>query len=87
MSAQVCPHCKACSFVWSLDEDVSPLTKWHCVTCKYTVKEDEAQERTCAHCGTERSSLLLRDAAGIHRWCCTCGIFEETMEPFVTCDA
>lgn len=87
MSAQVCPSCKVCAFVWSLDEVVSPLTKWHCATCKYSVEEDEAREQTCAHCGSERSSLLVRDDAGTHRWCCTCGSFETSTESFATFDA
>jgi hypothetical protein len=87
MSAQVCPNCKANAFVWSLNEDESPLTRWHCAVCKYSAEEDEAQEQTCAHCGSKHSSLLLRDTSGIHRWCCACGTFEATTEPFATCDA
>jgi hypothetical protein len=82
MAEQVCPHCKASAFVWALDEDLSPLTKWYCAACKYTVEEDERRERACEHCGSERASLLLRDDTGVHRWCCACGTFEATTESF-----
>jgi hypothetical protein len=82
MTAQVCPRCKVEAVIWSLDEDVSPFTQWRCVACGYVAEEDEAYERACSHCGSDRSSLLIRDTAGFHRWCCTCSSFEATTESF-----
>jgi ribosomal protein S27AE len=83
MSLQVCPHCGAKAITWTVDEDVSPFTRWICGRCGYVAEEDEKQEGDCPRCASTRSCRLVKDRAGYHRWCYACGLFESTPETFV----
>jgi hypothetical protein len=73
--------------IWSLDEDVSPFTQWHCGSCGYHALEDEAKEADCSRCGVQLSMLLLKDKESTRRWCSACGMFESSKEAFAQCDA
>jgi len=65
MSLQFCPKCDRRAMTWSVDEEASPLTQWHCSLCRYSAEEDESRESTCPSCGSEKSYLLLSDTAGV----------------------
>src|SRR5436190_15270140 len=82
MALQICPKCQIKAFTWYVDEEVSPLTRWVCDGCGYVAEEDEALERDCSHCSGRRSSVVIRDDSGFHRWCSNCGAFESTTETF-----
>jgi rubrerythrin len=57
---------------WSIDEEVTPLTQWHCGLCHYSALEDESRESTCPACGAEKSYLMLSDPNGAFWFCLTC---------------
>ena len=84
MSLQVCPKCGVKHITWSIDPEESPLTEWRCGSCGYEAQEDETRERDCPRCATKRSSVLVKDSDGFHRWCSACGFFECTAESFAT---
>jgi hypothetical protein len=71
MALQHCPKCGVKAFTWLIDEDVSPLTQWHCTTCSYAAEEDESLGRVCGACG--RSEVCLRDGDRHYRFCFGCG--------------
>ena len=71
MSLQICPKCKEKHFSWSIDKEVSEMTLWYCGCCKYSAKEDEAQETFCPKCG-EKSYMLLQDDSETYRYCHRC---------------
>ena len=48
MTAQVCSTCHAQHMIWSLDEEASPYTQWHCGTCGYHAEENETKEADCS---------------------------------------
>jgi hypothetical protein len=82
--SQVCPKCGAKHLTWSIDSDTSRFTQWRCGNCSYTAHEDETREADCPRCAAARSSMLLKDSKGFHRWCSQCGCFESTTESFAT---
>lgn len=71
MSAQRCPKCGVDAFTWSIDEEISPLTIWHCSVCLYRAEEDESLEHACEECGD--GQICLRDDAHEYRFCLGCG--------------
>ena len=72
MAAHLCPNCGHCRMFWSIDEEVTPLTQWHCGQCGYSALEDESKMSTCPTCGTEKSYLLLSDPNRTFWFCLTC---------------
>jgi transposase len=72
MALQVCPRCGKRSFTWYDDPDESRFTIWHCSACGYHPEEDEAQERTCPHCGTEHGYSLFFDQQERYWYCVFC---------------
>ena len=70
---QYCPKCKKGRFIWTVDEEVSPLTVWFCGYCKYSADEDEKKETTCPACGIERCYLHMKDEDRTYWYCCHCG--------------
>jgi ribosomal protein L37AE/L43A len=71
MATQICPHCKANAFTWSLNKEESPLTKWQCRVCGYMAYEDENQLRVCHHCG-QKTEARLQDGVNQYWWCSHC---------------
>jgi hypothetical protein len=71
MATQICPKCKEDSFTWSIDEEESPLTYWHCYNCLYGAYEDEKLECICENCGIKTKSRL-KDESTEYWWCSSC---------------
>jgi hypothetical protein len=71
MGLHRCPKCGIQTFTWSIDEDVSALTQWHCTMCPYAAEEDESLERACDACGGGEG--WLRDGDRSYRFCFDCG--------------
>lgn len=71
MSEQYCPSCKEKAFVWSLDEESSINTKWHCLSCKYQAEENESLESACSKCGTE-NLIYLKSGSEYLGFCTKC---------------
>lgn len=84
MALQVCPSCGVKHITWAIDDEASPWTHWRCRNCGYFAEEDETRESDCPQCAAKKSSILLRDSDGFHRWCSACGYFERTAETFGT---
>ena len=68
MATQICPNCKADSFIWSIDEEEFPLTKGGCNNCGYIAFEDEGLERECSNC-RKKPELRLEDTMKKYWWC------------------
>ena len=71
MATQICPNCQEDTFSWSIDEELSLLTLWHCYKCDYQAEEDESYERNCSKCGKQTESKL-KDSLKDYWWCSTC---------------
>lgn len=71
MATQICPNCKADSFTWAIDEDVSELTIWFCSNCSYQVFENEYEESECSKCKSKTTSKL-KDNLKEYWWCSNC---------------
>jgi len=71
MATIICPNCGEDSFVWSIDEQESPLTRWGCYKCYYVAFEDESFERECSGCKAI-SEIRLEDEQGKYWWCHKC---------------
>ena len=84
MALQICPKCKVKSITWFIDDEASAFTQWLCDSCGYLAEEEEVRECDCLHCGGKKMSLLVRDKDGLHRWCCACNVFENTIETFAS---
>ena len=82
MSLQVCPKCGVRQITWWIDDEESPRTQWLCSECGYKAEEDESMSKDCSRCHDQKSSLLVRDEQGYHRWCKACGFFAETDDTF-----
>jgi hypothetical protein len=88
MAIQICPKCGVKAITWSIDEEASPLTNWGCRGCGHVAEEDESRAVNCPRCSAEKMFALVKDCDGFHRWCCSCGSFENTLETFAkTTDA
>ena len=72
MSVQVCPRCSQRGFTWYLDDEVGPLTQWHCSLCGYHAQEDESLVSACPVCGQPGMRLRLSDARGEFWFCLSC---------------
>ena len=71
MTQQYCPNCKEKAFVWSIDEEDSPNTQWHCSLCKYRAEENEELEGECKACET-KSNLYMKSGSSYFQFCLTC---------------
>ncbi|MDH5355078.1 MAG: hypothetical protein OEY09_11600 [Gammaproteobacteria bacterium] len=80
MAEQFCPRCKEKSFVWSLDEEASQNTQWHCSSCEFYAEEDESLESLCKKCNTENLLYLKIDNEFL-RFCTNCQ-FQEKAKPW-----
>jgi phage/plasmid primase-like uncharacterized protein len=80
MTAQLCPRCRQIGLTWSIDEEESPLTQWHCSLCEYVAWEDESKEQPCHMCGRQ-GSILIEDESGTYRYCFACGGVGEGAGP------
>lgn len=87
MSLQICPLCRERAFTWHIDEDLSPLTQWHCSLCDYRAEEDESQESECDCCGGERSCVSLSDGLRAYWFCFACHSLRSACEDSRHADA
>ena len=74
MATQICPKCQQNSFIWSIDEEQSPLTFWAC-SCGYNAYENESKETICEVCNKETKSNM-RDDQKEFWWCSSCNKIE-----------
>ncbi len=78
MATQICPRCKADSFTWIIDEEVT-LTKWSCFKCGYIAYEDESLEKQCSVC-MKKINMRLEDTSKKYWWCSNCNKITEIAE-------
>ena len=71
MSAQYCPNCGKTEFVWFIDEEQSPYTQWHCLSCEYHAEEDESLESICNNCKT-KNLIYIRSNGEYFKFCTEC---------------
>ena len=73
MAMQICPKCKKDSFTWNIEDEVTTLTKWSCLNCKYIAFENETDERKCLKCN-QKTETKLKDKIEEFWWCNNCNI-------------
>ena len=72
MTAITCPNCGKPGFTWSIDEEVTQRTEWHCGICGYAAEEYEDRKAVCPSC-SEGSYMLLKAEHKLLNYCWKCG--------------